>query len=611
MESAHPVVYRLIPINPAAHLFEVHCTVERPDAAGQEFFMPAWIPGSYMIRDFAKNVISFRAESSNGPVNVKKTDKQTWKCTEAAGPLTAIYQVYAYDLSVRGAYLDTTRGFFNGTSVFVCPKGCESHPCQLLVEPPNGSEFSNWRVATAMQCAADTELYQFGHYQADNYDELIDHPVEMGTFDRVEFEVAEVAHEIVISGRHDADMDRLGRDLKQICQTHIRLFGELPPLTRYVFLVTVVGDGYGGLEHRASCSLLCSRYDLPQTGAEDVGEDYRKFLGLCSHEYFHTWNVKRIKPDLFVPYDLSRETHTQQLWAFEGITSYYDDLGLFRAGLIDLTSYLELLGQTATRVWRSPGRFKQSIAESSFDAWTKFYKQDENAANAITSYYTKGGLLALTLDMHIRQLTDDRNSLDTVMRRLWGEFGKRGIGLVEGEIERIASEVAGHDLSDFFQTYLYGTAELPVDNALSHIGIQFLQRRSVGSDDKGGAEKQQSELLQVSFGAQSENDPSGVRLTVVFENGAAQHAGLSAGDVIVAINENKIDKARFDKLLAGAQPGVEWVVHVFRRDELMRFTVILQEAMEDTIYLTIDEQATADQVRSRDLWCWNDPGSDK
>ena len=397
--------YHIVPASPEAHLFEVELTVERPHPDGQLLSLPAWIPGSYMIRDFARNVVWLKAFCDDAPVGVSKVDKQTWRCAPCAGALTLRYQVYAWDLSVRSAHLDTTHGYFNGTSVFLAVHGQEQSPCAVEIAPPHGDTYKDWRVATTLALDG-AALWGFGRYRADDYDALIDHPVEMGRFDIVEFEACGVPHAMTLTGHHRADQARLARDLQRICEYHIRLFGEPAPVQRYLFQVMITGDGYGGLEHRSSTSLLCSRDDLPRADQDEVSDGYRSFLGLCSHEYFHTWNVKRIKPAAFVPYDLSREAHTTLLWAFEGFTAYYDDLALARTGLISRSSYLELLGQTITRVLRGSGRLKQPVADSSFDTWTKFYKQDENAPNAIVSYYTKGSLVALTLDLLIRRGSD-------------------------------------------------------------------------------------------------------------------------------------------------------------------------------------------------------------
>jgi predicted metalloprotease with PDZ domain len=598
----YAIQYHIYPSHPEAHLFSVSCTINKPDPLGQRVSLPAWIPGSYMIRDFSKNVVSLKAEANGQPLEVIKLDKDSWQCAPCDQPITLAYDIYAWDLSVRTAHLDQTHAYFNGTSVFLQVHGQEDKVCCVEIQPPQGMDYQKWRVATAMKTAG-AKPYDFGLYETANYDELVDHPVEMGDFTLATFEAGGIPHDIVITGQHRADMDRLCSDLQKICTTHIDMFGELPAIERYVFLVTAVGKGYGGLEHRASTSLLCSRNDLPLADEELVTENYRTFLGLCSHEYFHTWNVKRIKPVVFTPYDFSRETHTRQLWAFEGITSYYDDLSLVRSGVIDAASYLELLGQTMTRVWRGAGRFKQSVAESSFDTWTKFYKQDESAPNNIVSYYTKGSLIALALDQTIRQATEHQKSLDDLMRLLWQEYGKPGKGLGEKEIEDLASKMAGVNLNDFFAKYLYGTDDLPLADLLTSVGIKFCMRPASNADDKGGKPAENSSSKPVtSLGARVVNDPAGACLSHVFDRGPAQTAGLAAGDVVLALNGIKVNKDSLEKSINTYSAGSEVKIHAFRRDELIDFTVQLTKAPHDTCYLEINESASAEQKSNRQHW---------
>ena len=442
MKNPEPIRYRIVPKHPEAHLFEVSCTVADPDPAGQRFTMPAWIPGSYLIREFAKHVVVIRAAARRAPIELTKTDKHTWRAAPCAGPLTVTAEIYACDQSVRGAYLDTTRGFFNGPCVFLRVMGRESRSCEVEIVRPPAKGYAGWRVATSLGRMSAQPL-GFGKYAAADYEELIDHPVALGSFTHAGFTAGGVPHEVAITGRHRTDVDRLVRDLKLLCEHHIRFFGKPAPMDRYVFLITAVGEGYGGLEHRASTALLCSRDDLPRSGVPEVTESYRTFLGLASHEYFHTWNVKRIKPAAFTPYNLEQENYTQLLWAFEGITSYYDDLALVRCGLLQPEEYLEVVGRSITQLLRSPGRRKQTITESSWDAWIKYYRQDENAPNAIVSYYGKGSLVALTLDLLIRSRTDGRKSLDEVMRALWHQYGLPGVGVAEDGVERVAEEVSG------------------------------------------------------------------------------------------------------------------------------------------------------------------------
>ncbi len=571
-----PIRYCIRPSNPAAHLFEVSCVIESPARRGQRLALPAWIPGSYLIRDFARHIVAIRAECAGEPVRLDKIDKHTWQTAplKHGAALTVSCEVYAWDLSVRGAHLDETHAFFNGTSVFLRVLGQEDAPCRVDIQPPAGSAYKDWRVATAMlpaygepHCAQDLG---FGLYGASNYDELIDHPVEMGRFSLARFDACGVPHVIAISGRHDCDMERLTADLQRVCEWQIRFFGEPAPMPHYCFLVTAVGEGYGGLEHRASTALLCSRNDLPHRGMQRVTEAYRTLLGLCSHEYFHTWNVKRIKPAAFTPYDLDSENYTTLLWAFEGITSYYDDLALLRSGVVELKDWLELTAKTLSNVQRTPGRQRQTLAESSFDAWHKFYRPDENTPNAVVSYYAKGALVALALDLTLRARSRGLTSLDAVMRALWQRYGQTGCGVGEDDIRLLAEELSGVNLRRFFAESVHGTGDLPLAELLARFGIKL--------------EWETANLP--SLGVKTADEGKELRLSTVFAGSGAQTAGLAAGDILLAIDGLRVTPATIDKQLGRHQPGDTIEVHAFRRDELMHFTVRLDPPPRDTARLT-------------------------
>jgi len=577
--------YTITPARPEAHLYRVTCAVEDPDPSGQRFALPAWIPGSYMIREFARHIVSIRAASRGKPVTLAKIDKHSWRTAPAAGPLVVTCEVYAWDLSARGAHLDAAHAFFNGACVFLRVLGLEDVPCELEILRPSGARYRNWRVATSMP-RKNARPYGFGTYAAPDYDELIDHPVEMGEFTRATFRAGGVPHDIVLTGRHRADLPRLARDLKRVCEHHIGFFGKPAPMKRYVFLITALGEGYGGLEHRASTALLCSRDDLPRKGETGVSERYRTFLGLASHEYFHTWNVKRIKPAAFSPYDLDRESYTTLLWAFEGITSYYDDLALVRSGLIGRSDYLELLGRSITTHLRTPGRAKQSLADSSFDAWIKYYRQDENSPNAGVSYYVKGSLVALCLDLLIRDRTREKRSLDHVMRALWHRYGRTGIGVGEGEIEQLAEEVTGLKLRRHFDDWLRSTRELPLRDLLATHGVDMALRRAESSSDKGGkAAGSKDAAPRAALGVRTRSEGKDLAVTHVLEGGEAQAAGLAAGDVMVALDGLRPGRDGLDAMLAKRRPGENVTVHAFRRDELMSFEVRLGRAGTDTCVL--------------------------
>ena len=579
--SLTPLRYRIFAADPAAHHFEVSCTVPCPAAGGQRFALPAWIPGSYLIREFARHVIAIRAEAGGKPVRLDKLDKHTWQAAPVKNgtALTVTMTVYAWDLSVRGAHLDATHGFFNGTSVFLRVLGQEDAPCLVDLQPPAGREFKGWRVATSLPPARGergergaAKALGFGLYRAANYDELIDHPVEMGTFTHFSFEAGGVPHEVAITGRHDCDTERLAADLEKICTAQIDFFGRPAPMARYVFLVTAIGDGYGGLEHRASTALICKRADLPARGDAGISDGYRRFLGLCSHEYFHTWNVKRIKPAAFVPYDLERENYTPLLWAFEGFTSYYDDLFLLRSGVINRAGWLELLADTLGAVRKAPGRQLQSLAESSFDAWIKYYRPDENTPNAVVSYYAKGALLGLALDLTLR--ATGRTSLDDVMRELWRRHGQTGIGVGDDDIRKIAEERSGLSLKRFFADYAEGTRELPLERLLAGAGV----RLEWIADPKA--------KRGVDLGVRTKTENGELVLATVYPGGAAHAAGLSAGDALVALDGLRVTPTNLDVLLGRKRPGETVEMMAFRRDELMRFTLTLAAPPADSARLT-------------------------
>ncbi len=592
---ATPIRYTITSNDPVSHVYDVTITVDKPAAEGQVFSLPAWIPGSYMVREFAKNIVRLHAESGGKKVAVKKLDKHTWKAAACTSALTLSYQVYAWDLSVRTAHLDQTHGFFNGTSVFLAAQGFEQGRHVVDILRPEGDAFKRWRVATAMP-ELKARRYGFGTYVAQNYDELIDHPVEFGDFALASFKAHGVPHDVVITGQvPNLDMARLCDDLKKICEAQIAFFepkSKRAPMQRYVFMTLAVGDGYGGLEHRASTALICARADLPVKGKPEQTDGYRTYLGLCSHEYFHTWNVKRIKPAVFAPYDLRQENYTSLLWLFEGFTSYYDDLFLVRTGVIDTDAYLNMLSKTVTGVLRGSGRKKQSVAESSFDAWVKYYRQDENAPNAIVSYYTKGSLVALGLDLTIRTQTRGRRTLDDVMRGLWNRYGRDfyeggGQGVPEEGILALLEELSGADLGRFFERCIKGTEDVPLAELLPGFGVSY-----------GDATPKDAKPW---LGARIAKDGGDAKLASVYEGSPAAHAGLSVGDKLVALDGLRVPASGPDGLLSRYRINDTVRVHAFRRDELMEFAVRLKADVAPQVKLAALGKPAA-VVRQRESW---------
>jgi len=581
----HAIHYTIVPKDLGGHLFEVTLTVAAPDPQGQVFALPAWIPGSYMIREFARNIVRIEATAGGRKLALAKLDKHTWRAAPTDKPIVLRYEVYAWDLSVRAAHLDQTHGFFNGTSVFLRVSGQEHASHVVDIQRAADPACKTWRVATTLP-ELKARRYGFGTYVAADYDELIDHPVEMGDFALATFKAHGIPHDIVITGRvPNLDMARLQADLQKICEAQIAFFeprSKRAPMDRYVFMTMAIGDGHGGLEHRASTALMCSRNDLPVKGKSEMSEGYRSYLGLCSHEYFHTWNVKRIKPAVFAPYQLDAETYTPLLWLFEGFTSYYDDLMLVRSGLIDEGDYLKLVSKTINMVLRGSGRLKQSVAESSFDAWTKYYRQDENSPNAIVSYYAKGSLVGMALDLTIRAETRGKKSLDDVMRALWQRYGRdfygdgrhAGRGVTEEEVAALFDEVTGLKLGRALERYTRGTDDLPLEKLLAPFGVEW-----------SGKKKDPRPAL----GARTARDGNDCKLANVYEGGPAHRAGMSAGDVLVAIDGLRVNAANLDNLVGRYRSGDTITVHAFRRDELHAFTVKLRD--DDAPQIALKAQA--------------------
>ncbi|MDM0032644.1 peptidase M61 [Variovorax sp. J22P271] len=509
-----------------AHLFAVTLTVAEP-AALQRLALAAWIPGSYLLREFSKNLQQLRAQQGRRKLVVRQLDKAGWEVDCAPDkPLVLRYEVCAYDNSVRTAWLDADRGFFNATSVCLQVEGQVDAPHALeVVAPPAAADGARWSCATALQ-PTRVDRNGFGSYLAANFDELADSPVEMGPFWSAEFEACGVPHRFVVAGAPASfDGERLIADTQAICETQMRFWhgdkvgkrgGPKPPHDRYVFMLNAVDDGYGGLEHRHSTVLICTRRDLPQLSARKQPEGYTTLLGLVSHEYFHTWNVKRLRPVEFARYDYGRENYTELLWLFEGFTSYYDDLLLRRAGRIDDATYLRLVNKTVNQVLQTPGRRVQSVAQASFDAWIKYYRQDEQTPNATVSYYTKGALVAMCFDLTLR--AEGKGTLDDVMRLLWKQTD--GGPIAESDVAAALETVGGRSYAAELARWVHSTDELPLAELLRDHGVAAL-------DDP--AQRAQELGLRVTETGGS------IQVKVVLRGGAAEQAGFSANDEWIGI----------------------------------------------------------------------------
>ncbi|MEY2770038.1 MAG: hypothetical protein RIQ38_457 [Pseudomonadota bacterium] len=509
-----PLHYRVQALDLKAHLWQVELTIaQAPESTIVS--LPVWIPGSYLVREFARHLQHLQARQGRRACAVVALDKTRWRIDARAGQaLTLRWQVYARDASVRTAWLDEARGFFNGTSLCLMVQGQEDLPHAITLVRPRQAACQRWRAATALR-PLKVDARGFGQYLAADYDELVDSPVEMGDFWSGEFEACGVPHRLVISGATaDLDGERLLRDAKTICETSIAFWHPgrrpKPPHDRYVFLLNVVHEGYGGLEHRHSTALICNRRDLPRQGLPLPTEGYTTLLGLICHEYFHTWNVKRLRPQALARYDYAQENYTDLLWFFEGFTSYYDDLLLHRAGLVDEATYLKLLARNIEQVQHMPGRQVQSVAQASFDAWTRYYRPDENTPNATVNYYTKGALVALCLDLRLRHLG---HSLDALMRRLWQrcDGGPMGEAVLHEELQALGGAALVAEL----RQWVHSTDELPLADVLR---AQEVEIEAVPG------------TLAQRLGLRHSDGAGGVLIQSVLRGGAAEQAGMAAGD---------------------------------------------------------------------------------
>jgi predicted metalloprotease with PDZ domain len=565
------VHYRVEAANVHAHLWRVTLTIEKP-ARLQTVSLPVWIPGSYMVREFSKHLQNLQAEQAGKACIVEQLDKCTWRIKSAAGkPLEISYEVYAFDNSVRTAWLDAQRAFFNPTSLCLRVQGQEKKPHGLSLVAINSEALRAVSTpATALKLSKKEAKELLGAYAFEDYDDLADTPFEIGNFWYGSFKVRGVEHEFVVSNAPASfDGERLLTDTKKIVEAEMLFWhgkeGQ-PPFEKYVFMLNAVDDGYGGLEHMNSTALICSRRDLPRLGQVKQSEGYTTLLGLISHEYFHTWNVKRLKPQEFVNYDYANENYTQMLWFFEGFTSYYDDLMLRRAGLIDNAQYLRLLAKAINQVQQTPGRKLQSVAQSSMDAWVKYYRQDENTPNATVSYYTKGSLVALCFDLSLRRGGKGckTTSLDEVMRWLWkqskaSEKGKGGI--TEADFAAALRELSGRSYLKEIAAWVHGTADLPLQELLAAHGVT--------ATPEPGASLPMAQRLGLRVSESSGN----LIIKTVLRGGLAEQAGLAAGDEWLAVDDWRIHKLEDLSLLCGNK--AKTIATLSRDKRLLRLPLAL------------------------------------
>jgi len=566
--------YEVAVPNPATHEVEVTLRFAADRDGEVVLLLPVWIPGSYLVREFARHLVSVAAtrllaDGREVPLWVHKSAKQRWivKGVRRGEMVVVRCRFWAYDRSVREALLSDERALLNGTSLFMVPEDRLGEPCTLTLVPPAEA---GWQVATTLP-AHVVDGQGFGQYQARDYHALVDAPITMGKIERLAFAVAGVPHEVVVTGATiDWDRQRLIDDLQKLCGAYARFFGTLP-FARYCFHLHLTDQDYGGLEHRESSLLLSSRTDLPSLGMKTASDAYTRLLGLFSHEYLHAWVVKRLRPRSFLIYDYFHEQPTRLLWLFEGWVAYYDDLMLCRAGLIDPERYLGLLSDQLTRVVSDPGHRVQPLADASLDAWIKFYRPHPHSASLFTNYYTKGAVVACALDWRLRLRG---SSLDELLLTLWRSYGEAEVGVTEDEIFAAVASLGGRTLCRWLQTQINEAHAEPLTALAPSMGVAVRYEYHPYPD----------------LGVRWESGRNPLVIAQVLSGSPAEAAGLAAGDEVVAFNRLRVTPSNCNELLARYAPGEMLAVGLFREGVWQERTVQLAPATIKRVVLSAKAQ---------------------
>jgi predicted metalloprotease with PDZ domain len=550
--SPFQLTYEVSLVEPATHLFAVKLWItgweQVQPGVGLNLKMPVWTPGSYLVREYARHVQDFAAYSEQpdeAPIALawRKVSKHHWQVDppKNGGTIAVQYRVFANELSVRTNHLDVTHGYFNGAALFFYIPGFEHHPIQVQIVPPS----EDWQVTTALRALPHQLPDQSPTFLSPDFDTLVDSPFEIGRHQVFNFTAQDKPHQLAVWGEGNLHPEPLIADIQRIIEVEAQLFGGLP-YDRYIFLLHLSTQGFGGLEHKNCCSLIYQRFGFRNK------EKYDRFIQLVAHEFFHLWNVKRIRPQGLETFDYEHENYTPSLWFSEGTTSFYDLVIPYRAGIYDVRTYFTNLSKEITRFLTTPGRQVQPLSESSFDAWIKLYRQDANSPNSQISYYLKGEMVSLLLDLLIRERQGNKRSLDDVLRQLWEQFGKPEIGFLPDQLEQIISSVAGTDLSDFFQRYLHSTEELPFDQYFAPFGLRL------------AVEKGDTPYLGLTF--KTDHGRESVRF--VESDSPAQRVGIEAGDELLAINGIRVTADQLGDRLRDYQPDDIVQIAFFHQDEL-------------------------------------------
>jgi predicted metalloprotease with PDZ domain len=561
------ISYTVSMSKPWTHLLEVEMRLnwaQMPEKA--EIKMPVWTPGSYLIREYARHVEDFSVKNAGGnDLTWQKTNKNTWQIdTKGAKEIVVRYNVYANELTVRTNELNADHAFFNNGALLMFPKDQIAAASTVRVVP-----FGNWKVATGLPKIEG----QTNTFRAENFDVLYDSPFEVGNFKEVSFDVQGKPHRIIFEGEGNYDMQKTAGDVKKIVEQAYKIFGELP-YNDYLFIVNLRGGG--GLEHLNSTALQFNRFGF-------TGERYKGFLSLVAHEFFHAWNVKRIRPDALGPFDYENENYTKLLWVAEGGTAYYESVLVERAGLITEKEFLAGKATAFQALQNRPGRFETSLEEASFDAWIKYYRPDENAVNNQISYYDKGEIVNFLLDLEIRRSSAGAKSLDDVMRYLYTEFYKKNKNYTPEDYQKTSETMAGKSLEDFFSKYVRGHADIDYNSFLNGFGLQL----STGASRREGAY----------LGANLTQTGERLNVTSVPSDTPAYEQGLNANDQIVAIDGNRATQQFLQSYLADKRAGDKIKLTVFRFDDMRDIEITLGSRANQNYTIALTENPTEEQRR--------------
>jgi predicted metalloprotease with PDZ domain len=581
------LLYQVAMPQPESHLFEVTLYIQNWHAKTLDLKMPVWTPGSYLVREYSRHVQDFTAFSGSQETPLKwgKLGKNHWQIEipekEIPGKSTALlvgsipiavrYRVFANELTVRTNHLDETHGYFNGAALFCFVPECQHLPIHIRILPPSG-----WSVTTALPSVSR----EANTFEAKDFDTLVDSPFEIGQHQVYPFKVLGKPHEFAVWGRGNLEIDRIIQDTQKIVEVEAGMFGGLP-YDRYIFLLHLASQGFGGLEHKDSCSLIYSRMGFR------AKDKYERFMQLVAHEFFHLWNVKRIRPKALEVFDYEQENYTPSLWFSEGTTSFYDLLIPLRAGIYDAKTYLNNLSQEISRYLTTPGRLVQPLSESSFDAWIKLYRPDANSVNSQISYYLKGEMVTLLLDLAIRIKHRNQRSFDDVMRHMWEQFGKDEVGFIPEQLKSVIESVSGFDLTNFYDRYIHGTEELPFDEYLAGFGLRLASNAARGIPTTGMTVRTEGGREMVK---------------AVEANSPAQRAAIDPGDELVAIDGLRVASGQLDDRLKDYQAGDTIEVAVFHSDELKVRSLTLGSPRASQYHLEIVEHLSDTQRQNFEGW---------